>query len=222
MKFIEKIERVIVLSLLVMMVLVVLLSTIDLGWLIIKDIITPPVLLLDINELLDIFGVFLLVLIGVELLETVKMYLTEKVVHVEVVFTVAMIAIARKVIILDIKEVLSLTLIGIAAIIVALSFGYYLLTKNIRLVQPQRLERHTRVIVGAHVTGSDRIRFERVPSWRNWVHPALFREVNRIICFPPRAQYGHDRLSCPHPSEVVGNLWTLSYDWIYIPVGSVQ
>jgi uncharacterized membrane protein (DUF373 family) len=130
MKFIEKIEKVIVLSLLVMMVLVVLLSTIDLGWLIIKDIITPPVLLLNINELLDIFGVFLLVLIGVELLETVKMYLTEKLVHVEVVFTVAMIAIARKVIILDIKEVLSLTLIGIAAIIVALSFGYYLLTKK--------------------------------------------------------------------------------------------
>jgi len=71
---------------------------------------------------------FLLVLIGVELLETVKMYLTQKTVHVEVVFTVAMIAIARKVIILDIKEVPSLTLIGISAIIVALSAGYSLFT----------------------------------------------------------------------------------------------
>ena len=73
---------------------------------------------------------FLLVLIGVELLETVKMYLTQKTVHVEVVYTVAMIAIARKVIILDIKEVSGLTLIGIATIIVALSSGYYLLTKK--------------------------------------------------------------------------------------------
>lgn len=128
MKYLEKVERVIVLSLLVMMVLVVFLSTVELGWIIIKDIITPPVFLLDINELLDIFGMFLLVLIGVELLETVKMYLTKKTVHVEVVFTVAMIAIARKVVILDIKEVPSLTLIGIGAIIVALSAGYYLLT----------------------------------------------------------------------------------------------
>ena len=100
------------------------------GWLIIKDIITPPVILLDIDELLDVFGMFLLVLIGVELLETVKMYLTKKMVHVEVVFTVAMIAIARKVIILDIKEVPSLTLIGIGTIIIALSAGYYLLTKR--------------------------------------------------------------------------------------------
>jgi uncharacterized membrane protein (DUF373 family) len=130
MKYLEKVERVIVVSLLVMMVLVVFLATVDLGWVIIKDIITPPAFLLDINELLEVFGMFLLVLIGVELLETVKMYFNKMTVHVEVVFTVAMIAIARKVIILNIKEVSSLTLIGIGTIIVALSGGYYLLTKK--------------------------------------------------------------------------------------------
>jgi len=127
MKYLEKIEKVIVLSLLVMMVAVVLLSTIELGWLIIKDISTPPIFILEIDELLDIFGMFLLVLIGVELLETVKMYLTKKTVHVEVVFSVAMIAIARKVIILDVKELSSLTLVGIGTIIIALSAGYYFL-----------------------------------------------------------------------------------------------
>jgi len=130
MKYLEKVERVIVLSLLLMMVLVVFLSTVELGWIIIKDTITPPAFLIEIDELLDIFGMFLLVLIGVELLETVKMYITQKAVHVEVVFTVAMIAIARKVIILDIKEVPSLTLIGIGSIIVALSAGYYLLKRK--------------------------------------------------------------------------------------------
>ena len=130
MKYLEKVERLIVLSLLVMMVAVVFLSTVELGWLIIKDIISPPVILLDINELLDIFGMFLLVLIGVELLETVKMYLTKKTVHVEVVFTVAMIAISRKVVILDVRELSSLTLMGIGVIIIALSAGYYLLTRK--------------------------------------------------------------------------------------------
>jgi uncharacterized membrane protein (DUF373 family) len=130
MKYLEKVERLVVSSLLVMMVSVVFLSTVELGWIIIKDIITPPAFLLEINELLDIFGMFLLVLIGVELLETVKMYLSEKKVHVEVVFTVAMIAIARKVIILDVKELSSLTLIGIGAIVLALSTGYYLLKRG--------------------------------------------------------------------------------------------
>jgi len=130
MKYLEKVERLVVSSLLVMMVSVVFLSTVELGWIIIKDIITPPVFLLEVNELLDIFGMFLLVLIGVELLETVKMYLSEKTVHVEVVFTVAMIAIARRVIILDVKELSSLTLIGIGAIVLALSTGYYLLKRG--------------------------------------------------------------------------------------------
>lgn len=130
MKYLEKVERVIVVSLLVMMVLVVFLSAVDLGWVIIKDMITPPIILLDIDELLEIFGMFLLVLIGIELLETVKMYFNKKTVHVEVVFTVAMIAIARKVIILNINVVASLTLIGIGVIIVALTSGYYLLMKK--------------------------------------------------------------------------------------------
>jgi uncharacterized membrane protein (DUF373 family) len=130
MKYPEKVERVVVVTLLVMMALVVCLSTVELGWFIIKDVITPPIFLLEIDELLDIFGMFLLVLIGVELLETVKMYLTQKTVHVEVVFMVAMIAIARKVIILDIKELPSLTLMGIGVIVVSLSAGYYLLTRR--------------------------------------------------------------------------------------------
>jgi hypothetical protein len=69
--------------------------------------------LLDITELLDLFGLFLLVLIGVELLDTLKAYIKDNVVHVEVVLTVAMIAIARKVIILDVKELPSMTLFGI-------------------------------------------------------------------------------------------------------------
>jgi uncharacterized membrane protein (DUF373 family) len=130
MQYPEKVERAVVVTLLVMMALVVCLSTVELGWFIIKDIITPPVFLLEIDQLLDIFGMFLLVLIGVELLETVKMYLTQKTVHVEVVFMVAMIAIARKVIILDINELPSLTLIGIGVIIISLSVGYFLLSRK--------------------------------------------------------------------------------------------
>ncbi len=121
----KKFERAVTFTLVVMMAIVVLLATIELGWIIVQDIITPPVFLLDINELLEIFGLFLLVLIGVELLETIKAYLKENVVHIEVVMTVAMIAIARKVIILDVKELPALTLVGIAAIIVALAAAKY-------------------------------------------------------------------------------------------------
>ena len=129
LKFLKRFERMIVTALIVMMGLTILLATIELAWLIIKDVITPPVILLEIHELLDIFGLFLLVLLGIELVSTLKTYLTENEIHVEVVFAVALIAIGRKVIILDVKELPSLSLMGIAAIIISLSVGYYLVKR---------------------------------------------------------------------------------------------
>jgi uncharacterized membrane protein (DUF373 family) len=122
----KRFEKMIVLSLIIMMMIVVFLSTIELAYILIMDVISSPMLLPDINELLDIFGFFLLILIGVELLETIRAYLQEHVVHVEVVIEVALIAIARKVIILDLKEITSDTLLGIAAIVLALVLAYFL------------------------------------------------------------------------------------------------
>jgi uncharacterized membrane protein (DUF373 family) len=113
-----------------MMALVVLLATAELFYIIVSDIVAPPLVLLDIEQLLEIFGYFLLVLIGIELLETFKIYLEENVINVQVVLLVAIIAIARKVIILDVKTLPSMTLIGIGVIIVSLSAGYYLVKKS--------------------------------------------------------------------------------------------
>jgi len=130
-EYLNKYKKAILISLTVMMSFVLLLSTIELAWIIIKDVITPPLFLLEINELLEIFGLFMLVIIGIELLETImKTYLSEGVDHVQVVMAVAMIAIARKVIILDIKEVSSLSLIGIGTVILALSVGFYLMKRS--------------------------------------------------------------------------------------------
>jgi uncharacterized membrane protein (DUF373 family) len=127
LSFLGRFQKIIVVSLIAMMVLTVFLATIELAWMLILDITTEPMFLLEIQELLDLFGLFLLVLIGIELIETLRTYLTDHEIHAEVVFTVALIAIGRKVIILDVKELPSLTLVGIAAIILAMSFGYFLL-----------------------------------------------------------------------------------------------
>ena len=70
-----------------------------------------------------------------ELVETLKVYINEEIVHVEFVFLVAIIAVARKVIVLDIKNLEPLTLIGLASIILALSGGFYLLKKALGINQ---------------------------------------------------------------------------------------
>lgn len=85
---------------------------------------------LTIHELHTIFGFFLLILIGIELLETIKVYLLDDSIRVEIVFLVAMIGIARHVIDLDYKKADALGLLGMAAIILALTIGYYYLKKS--------------------------------------------------------------------------------------------
>ena len=93
----NKFERAIVHSLLIMLMLAVLSSTVELAVLLVEQFMKPPRLfLLDMSELLPIFSFFLMVLIGVELIEVVKVYLSEDTLHVEVVFLVAMIAVGPK------------------------------------------------------------------------------------------------------------------------------
>lgn len=130
-EWLDRFEKAIASVLVVLMGSVVLLATLELLWLIVQDIISPPLLLLEIDELLDLFGFFMLILIGLELMETIRAYLVEHTVHSEVVVEVAIIAIARKVIILDIKEYESLSLLGIAAIIVALAITFFLIKRMV-------------------------------------------------------------------------------------------
>ena len=130
-EYLKKFKKILLKVLTLMMAFVLLLSVMELGWVILKDVISAPLFLLEINELLEVFGLFMLVIIGIELLETImKTYLRDGVDHVQVVMAVALIAIARKVIILDVKDLSSLTLIGIGVIIFALSVGYYLIKEK--------------------------------------------------------------------------------------------
>ena len=127
----DSFKRFLVIIITLMMGVVLLLATIDLGYTLYVDIVDePPYFFLNIKEMLEIFGIFLLVLIGIELFETMEIYIKENVVHIEVVLTVALIAVARKVIILDVKKLESTTLLAIAALILALSIGYYLIRKT--------------------------------------------------------------------------------------------
>ena len=118
-KFLEKFEHYILDALIFMLAVVILISTIELGWIIIKDLIRPPKYFLEIADLKEIFGFFLMVLIGIELLETMRAYILERVIHVEIILEVALIAIARKIIILDFEKYDGLTIIGIALLIAA-------------------------------------------------------------------------------------------------------
>ena len=122
-------EKYVAITLMFMMAVVIFFGTIEVGYLIVIDLLSPPLFMLEVNEFLEIFGQFLLVLIGVELLETINSYHEDRTIRVEIVVIVAIIAIARKVITLDYKTLSSYTFFDVGAAVLFLAITFYLLKK---------------------------------------------------------------------------------------------
>ena len=111
---------------LILMTIIVGIAIVELGIILYHDIFDPTddVLFLEIDELFRIFGFFFIILIGFELIETVEMYFKDNIIHAEVVLLVAVIAVSRKVILLDLEKYEPLAIIGLGIIIIALGGCY--------------------------------------------------------------------------------------------------
>ncbi|BDX38547.1 hypothetical protein CYCD_19020 [Tenuifilaceae bacterium CYCD] len=79
------------------------------------------------TQFTQLIGLFLTILIGVELLEAVKAFLKEEMVHVEIVVLVAIIAISRKVIVWEISSIGYMELIALALMLLALAATYWVI-----------------------------------------------------------------------------------------------
>ena len=91
---------------------------------------SPPGLFLGVAELLDVFGLFLMVLIGLELMTSIRMYLDDHKIHAEMMLLVAITAVTRKIVIMESSSKEPLLLFGVGFLIIALALGYYLIKQN--------------------------------------------------------------------------------------------
>ena len=105
------------------MVVVILVSVYDLGFVLFQELFMPSERFFK-DTLFKLFGLFLNVLIALELLENITAYLKKHVVQVELVIVTSLIAVARKIIILDLEKKTAMDLIGLAVAILALSISY--------------------------------------------------------------------------------------------------
>ncbi|RTR37246.1 hypothetical protein EKG38_20145 [Shewanella canadensis] len=112
----------------VLMTLVILWSVVDVGRVLFIEVITPPYGLMDMQDILAIFGSFLAVLIAIEIFQNITIYLKEEVIHVQIVIATALMAISRKIIILDFKEVGPEYVWASAAVIIALGVTYWMVS----------------------------------------------------------------------------------------------
>ena len=76
------------------------------------------------STLFELFGLFLNVLIALEILENITAYLRKHVIQVELVIVTSLIAVSRKIIILDLEKKSSSDLIALAVAVFSLSIAY--------------------------------------------------------------------------------------------------
>ncbi len=126
---IENIEVLVSKVLSLFLVVVILVAIVDLGIFLFKELFSA------INgtfntTLLKTFGLFLDVLIALEILENITSYLRKHVFQVELVIVTSLIAVSRKIIILDPEKVRGLDIIGLGVTILALSISYWIIRRS--------------------------------------------------------------------------------------------
>ena len=120
----HSIIRVAVRFMALIMTAVIIWGVVDVCWVLYGKLMTPPLFLLTISDILATFGAFMAVLIAIEIFVNICIYLRED------VMATALMAIARKIIILDFDKVSSDYVWAIAGVIFAMSIGYFLVLKS--------------------------------------------------------------------------------------------
>jgi uncharacterized membrane protein (DUF373 family) len=120
----------------IIMTFVILWGVLDVAWVIYQRLIEPPFMLLTISDILATFGAFIAVMIAIEIFENITVYLRDDVFHVEIVMATALMAIARKVIVLDYKDVSSEYVWATAGVVLAMSIGYWLVIRKRKKPKP--------------------------------------------------------------------------------------
>jgi uncharacterized membrane protein (DUF373 family) len=127
-------ERGILYAAQVLLVLVIVAALLQLWYLFgvailehVSDIDTVPLLTQAVQRA---FAGILLIVLGLELLETLRVYFAHHRVRLEIILVVAMIAVSRHVIVLDFEHLSGASIAGIAALVLALAGGYFLVKRT--------------------------------------------------------------------------------------------
>lgn len=133
-EFLHKTIRIAVKVLAVLMTLVIIWGIGDVVYVLYQRLMLPPVYLLSISDILATFGAFLSVLIAIEIFINITLYIRNDVLPVKLVIATALMAISRKVIIFDFKELTPMYIFATASVVLALGITYWLISKKEKII----------------------------------------------------------------------------------------
>ncbi|MEJ2232146.1 MAG: BLUF domain-containing protein [Nitrospirales bacterium] len=123
----------------VLMVFTILWGVVDVVYIIYQKLISPSFTTFTIRDIVSTFGAFLAVLIAIEIFINITLYIRKDVIHIKLVVATALMAIARKVIIFDFKEITPPYVFATAAVVLALGITYWLIERRLTWGEPDKL-----------------------------------------------------------------------------------
>lgn len=127
--FLEIVEVILSKVLSLAMLALIISETIHLVIFLVQELIVEPELLFK-NRIFDIFGLFLNILIALELLENISAYLKKHVLQIELVLITSLIAVARKIILFNLDDKTGIDLIGLALALLCLAISYWIIRQT--------------------------------------------------------------------------------------------
>lgn len=128
LKLLMRVIRHAVRLLAVLMTLVILWGVADVVYVMYDRVVAEPFMMLTVSDILTVFGSFMAVLIAVEIFLNITVYIKYEALPIKMVIATALMAISRKIIILDFKELDWPYIIAIAAAVLALGATYWLIS----------------------------------------------------------------------------------------------
>jgi hypothetical protein len=103
-----------------------ILATVHLLMVIYNKVVAPPLFVIDIESLFDGFNLVLILAIGYELIKSLIIIISSSEIPSVSIVQIAIIAIANKMITIDVKHSSPPVLLGLAAIMISLGITYFL------------------------------------------------------------------------------------------------
>ncbi|MFT7562307.1 MAG: uncharacterized membrane protein (DUF373 family) [Flavobacteriales bacterium] len=128
--FLHKAIKIAVRILAVLMVMVIFWGVADVVYVLYQQLLETPFMLLSLSDIFKTFAAFLAVLIAIEIFQNIVLYLRTDVIPLKLVVATALMAMARKIIIIDFDDVIPMHIFSVGFVVLALGVTYYLLGKN--------------------------------------------------------------------------------------------
>lgn len=124
---IRSITKYIIITLMVLLVLGMILATVDLAVEFVKRVLSPdPIVgLINVSDLYSLFSVLLIIMVGYELFKSMLLILHHDRIPVRSILKIATIAIANKIITLNIKETSFDHMVGMGILIIATGAAFF-------------------------------------------------------------------------------------------------